>query len=455
MEINLKSDSRKIVKGDTFIALKNIERDGHDFIESAISNGASKIICERGNYSVETVIVPDTNKYFKDYLYENYYPFFKDIKLIGVTGTNGKTTICYLVYQLLKLLGKKVAYIGTLGFYCNDEHEPLNNTTPDIDKLYSLLIKAKECNCEYVIMEVSSIALSRDRIYGLEFDEVAFTNLTIDHMDFHKTMENYIEAKQILFNKTRGNKIAIINSDDEKYKYFMNENNNNITLGTNGEAKISNIVLSNQGTKFGLDYNNVHYDINIDMVGKFNVYNYLTCILLVSNLGFDLGNLIEISQKLNHPPGRMEMVKYKTNSIFIDYAHTPDALENVINSTLEYKESKVITVVGCGGDRDKTKRPIMGEIATRLSDYVIFTNDNPRTEDENDIMNDIIAGALKDNYEIILDRASAIKKGISLLNDKDILIIAGKGHEDYQIIGKEKIHFSDKECVYDIIKDSI
>lgn len=455
MEIKIKSDSRKIQKGDTFIALKNIERDGHDFIESAINNGAGKIICERGNYSVETMIVPDTNEYFKNYLYENYYPYFKDIKLIGVTGTNGKTTICYLIYQLFKLLGKKVAYIGTLGFYCNDEYEVLNNTTPDIDKLYSLLIKAKESECEYVVMEISSIALSRDRIYGLEFDEVAFTNLTIDHLDFHKTIDSYIEAKQILFNKTRGNKIAIINSDDDKYKYFINENNNNITIGLNGDAKISNICLSNQGTKFELDYNNEHFVINIDMVGKFNVYNYLTSILLVNKFGFDLKELLRISEKLNHPPGRMDMVKYKTNSIFIDYAHTPDALENVINSTLEYKENKVITIVGCGGDRDRTKRPIMGEIATRLSDYVIFTNDNPRCENENDIMNDIISGVNKNNYEIILDRASAIKKGISMLNDKDILIIAGKGHEDYQIIGKEKIHFSDKECVLDIIKDSI
>lgn len=452
MEIKLKSDSRKINKGDTFIAIKNIARDGHDFIKSAIENGAEKIIAERGNYSVPTLIVKDTSLYFKNYLHDNYYPYFKDIKLIGVTGTNGKTTTCYLVYQLLNMLNKKAAYIGTLGFFMNGEVMNLDNTTPDIDLLYSLFIKAKENNVEYIVMEVSSIALSRDRIFGLEYDEVAFTNLTQDHLDYHKTMENYIDAKRLLFNKTRGNKIAIINSDDEYYKKFMFEDNNNITFGENGKAKISDIVLSNQGTTFKLTYNNKEYNISNDFVGKFNVYNYVMAILLVSNLGFDLEELIKISSQLKHPPGRMDMIKYKTNSIFIDYAHTPDAVYNAISSTLEYKSGKVITIVGCGGDRDKTKRPIMGEIATRLSDYVILTNDNPRCENEKDIMNDIVSGITKDNYEIIYSRHDAIKKGIELLTDKDILLILGKGHEDYQIIGKEKIHFSDKECALDIIK---
>lgn len=452
MEIKLKSDSRKINKGDTFIAIKNIARDGHDFIQNAIENGAERIIAERGNYSVPTLIVKDTSLYFKNYLYDNYYPYFKDIKLIGVTGTNGKTTTCYLVYQLLNMLNKKAAYIGTLGFFMNGEVMNLDNTTPDIDLLYSLFIKAKENNVEYIVMEVSSIALSRDRIFGLEYDEVAFTNLTQDHLDYHKTMENYIDAKRLLFNKTRGNKIAVINSDDEYYKKFMFDENNNITFGENGKAKISDIVLSNQGTTFKLTYNNKEYNISNDFVGKFNVYNYVMAILLVSNLGVDLEKLIKISFKLKHPPGRMDMIKYKTNSIFIDYAHTPDAVYNAISSTLEYKSGKVITIVGCGGDRDKTKRPIMGEIATRLSDYVILTNDNPRCEDEKDIMNDIVSGITKDNYEIIYNRHDAIKKGIELLTDKDILLILGKGHEDYQIIGKEKIHFSDKECALEIIK---
>ena len=455
MEIDLKSDSRKVKKGDTFIAIKNVERDGHDYIENAIENGAVKIICEHGKYSVDTVVVKDTREYLNDYLYKKYYPLFKDIKVIGITGTNGKTTSCYLTYQLLNLLGKKAAYIGTIGFYCGNEKKELNNTTPDVDLLYSMFLEAKEKNCEYVVMEVSSHALDKDRVHGLKFDEAAFTNLTQDHLDYHKTLENYAEAKRILFTKTRGNKISVINSDDPHYKTFVLNGNKNVTFGENGDAKFKDIVLSNQGSSFTLVYNDKEYNINTDLVGKFNIYNYVTALLLVTNLGFNIEEVIETSQRLNHPPGRMEMVKYKTNSIFIDYAHTPDAVNNVITSTLAYKKGKVITVIGCGGDRDRTKRPIMGDLATKLSDYVIFTNDNPRTEDEKVIMKDILEGVKKDNYEVSHNRKEAIHKGIDMLKENDILLILGKGHEDYQIIGREKIHFSDKEIVEDYIKQKI
>ena len=451
MKIDLKSDSRKVMEGDTFIAIKNVERDGHDYIESAIENGAKKIICEHGNYSVETLVVKDTKEYLNNYLYEKYYPVFKDMKLIGVTGTNGKTTTCYLTYQLLNLLGKKTAYIGTIGFYCGEEKRELNNTTPDVDLLYEMFLEASEKGCEYLVMEVSSHALDKNRVYGLVFDEVAFTNLTQDLLDYHGTLEKYAEAKKILFTKTRGKKIAILNSDDVHYKTFMLDGNKNITFGKNGDLSFRNISLSNQGSTFDFTYNNKNHNIKTDLVGKFNIYNYLTTLLLVVNAGFNIDKVIKLSTKLSHPPGRMEMIKYKTNSIFIDYAHTPDAVENVINSTLEYKKGKVITIVGCGGDRDKTKRPIMGELATRLSDYAILTNDNPRTENEQDIMNDILKGIKKDNYEVILNRKDAIEKGIDLLKENDILLILGKGHEDYQIIGHEKHHFSDKETVENYI----
>ncbi len=452
MEIKLKSDSRKVKQGDTFIAIKNVERDGHDYIEDAIKNGASKIICEHGKYSVETEIVNDTREYLNNYLYENYYPLFKDMKVIGVTGTNGKTTTCYLTYQLLNLLGHKTAYIGTIGFYLGDDKRELNNTTPDVDLLYSMFLEAKEKKCEYLVMEVSSHALDKNRVYGLEFDEVAFTNLTQDHLDYHKTLENYANAKRILFTKTRNNKIAVINSDDPHYKTFVLENNNNITFGTNGDLSFNNVNLTNQGSTFDFKYKSNSYSIKTDLVGKFNIYNYLTTLLLVTNAGISIDKVIEYSEKLSHPPGRMEMIKYKTNSIFIDYAHTPDAESNVINSTLEYKKGKVITIIGCGGDRDKTKRPIMGNIATMLSDYAIITDDNPRTENEKDIVNDILKGITSNNYEVIYDRKEAIRKGISLLKENDILLILGKGHEDYQIIGHNKIHLSDKEEVEKSIK---
>ena len=446
--IELKTDSRKVKPGDTFIAIKNVNTDGHDFIESAIKNGASKIICEKGNYSIETVVVPNTKEYLNNYLYENYYPKIKDMKLIGVTGTNGKTTICYLVYQLLTLLGKKCAYIGPIGFYYGNTKRLLNNTTPDTDLLYDMLLEAKEYGCEYVVMEVSSHALDKNRIFGLKFDEVAFTNLTQDHLDYHKTLENYANAKRKLFEKTRGEKIAIINKDDPHHEKFMLNENKNITIGkTDADVLIKDYSLSHLHTKIEFSYENKVYNTQINMVGSYNVYNYLTALMLVNKLGFSIDSIIDITKDLMAPAGRMEMIKYNTNSVFVDYAHTPDAVINVLRSANEYKKGRIITIIGCGGDRDRTKRPIMGRAAEENSDYVIFTDDNPRTEDEKQIMNDIVTGLNKNNHEIIFDRKDAIIKGMQMLKNNDILMILGKGHEDYQIIGKKKIHFSDKEIV--------
>lgn len=446
--IDIKSDSRKVKPGDTFIAIKNVVTDGHDFIESAIKNGATKIICEHGNYSVETQIVPDTRKYLNEYLYNNYYDKIKDLHMIGVTGTNGKTTICYLVYNMLNKLGLPCAYIGTIGFYYKDVHRELNNTTPDTDLLYEMLLEAKENGCKYVVMETSSHALDKNRIYGLMYDEVAFTNLTQDHLDYHKTLENYSKAKQILFKRTRNDKFAIINGDDKHYKDFVFDTNQNIIISKDkGDIKINNIELSHLNTRIDFDYEGKNYNITINMVGSYNVYNFLTAAILVNKAGVDFEKVLSLTNDLHAPSGRMEMMVYKSNSIFVDYAHTPDAVLNVLNAVKEFKKGKVITIVGCGGDRDRTKRPIMGDIAVNNSDFVIFTDDNPRTEDHNQIMNDIVKDLNCDNYEVIMDRDKAIYKGMSMLESNDILMILGKGHENYQIIGTKKIHFSDKEEV--------
>lgn len=444
----LKTDSRLVEKGDTFIAIKNINTDGHDFIESAIKNGATKIICEHGNYSVETKLVPNTRNYLEKYLYNNYYPKFKNMKLIGVTGTNGKTTTCYLVYQMLNKLGIKCAYMGTIGFYYGNHKTELNNTTPDIDLLYKMFVEAAENDCECMVMEVSSHALDMNRIYGLEFDEVAFTNLTQDHLDYHKTIENYANAKKKLFYKTRGEKVAVINGDDPMYETFINPDNNNIIIGKNSnDLKIINTNLSHLGTDITFSYDDNSYDVSINMVGLYNVYNYLTAVLLVSKLGIAIDKILSIASEISAPSGRMELIKYKTNSIFIDYAHTPDAVTNVLKNANMYKKGRIITVIGCGGDRDRTKRPIMADETLKYSDYAIFTNDNPRTEDEKQIMNDMTRHLTSNNFEIIYDRAEAIKKAVNMLKDNDMLMLLGKGHETYQIIGKEKKHFSDKEEV--------
>ena len=433
--IDIKTDSRKVVDGDTFIAIKNINHDGHDYILDAINNGAKKIICEHGNYDVETVIVPNTRKYLEEYLYNKYYSSISKMKLIGITGTNGKTTTCFLIYQILNDLGIKCAYIGTIGFYYGNVKRELNNTTPDIDILYDMLMEAYENDCQYVVMEVSSHALSLNRINGLLYDAVAFTNLTQDHLDFHKSFDDYKKAKEKLFSLTRNNKIAVINGDDPNYQYFINKDNSNILIS----SKSGDVLITDR--------------THINMVGRYNIYNYLTALIILVNLGIDINEILHLNERLSAPLGRMEMIKYHTNSIFVDYAHTPDAVENVLKTSLEFKKGKIITIVGCGGDRDKTKRPIMAHIAEEYSDWVIYTDDNPRTEDEKAIINDMLEGTKKNNHEVIYNRRNAIIKGISLLKENDILLILGKGHEDYQIIGTVKHHFSDKEIVLENIKE--
>lgn len=448
MEVALKTDSRAVKPGDTFIAIPNVARDGHDYIEEAIANGATKIIAEHGSYKVETIIVESTREYLKTYLYENYYPLIKDIKLIGLTGTNGKTTICLMTYQILKMLKKNVAYMGTIGFYYGDVKKPMVNTTPDVDVLYNMLLEAKENGVEYFVMEVSSHALDKDRIHGLEFDEVAFTNLTQDHLDYHKTLENYANAKRILFTKTRNDKIAIINGDDEHYQHFVLESNNNIIIGQHdSDVKILEMSFSHLGTIFKFEYLNHEYQARLNMVGRYNIYNYLIALLLVNKLGVKIEDILALNDKLKAPAGRMELLKYGTNSIFVDYAHTPDAVINVLKSAEEFKNGRIITIIGCGGDRDATKRPIMGKAALEHSDYVIFTSDNPRSEDPQMILDDITNGLSGSNFEIEVDRQKAIIKGMQQLKHNDILMILGKGHEDYQITKTGKHHFSDQEEV--------
>ena len=449
--MNIKIDSRKIKQNDTFIAVRGVEDDGHKYIEKAIENGATKIIAEEGNYSVETIIVDNTREYLQKYLEDNYLEKIKKIKKIGVTGTNGKTTSCYLTYQLLKLLGKKAAYIGTIGFYIDEKIKDINNTTPDIYDLYEMFLECLNQNVEYVVMEVSSHSLAMNRVKNIEFEYAGFTNLTRDHMDFHITEENYINAKKQLFFQTKNFKF--INGDDKAYKEFVvNDNNILYGFGSHNDLVIKNYNLNIDNSKFEFEYENKIYNVETNLVGKYNIYNLVLSLLLVNKVGFTIKEILKYSKEIIAPPGRTESIKYKNNLIIIDFAHTPDAMLNIIENTNLYKQNKVYTIVGCGGDRDKTKRPIMGDIATNLSDYVVFTNDNPRTEDEKQIMNDIVSGLKKTNYEVIYDRKEAIKKGIELLKENDILLILGKGHETYQIIGKEKIHFSDTEEVLNYIK---
>lgn len=445
--INIKTDSRKVVKGDTFVAIKGYTVDGHDFIESAIKNGAEKIVCEHGNYSVPTIVVSNTSEYLAEYLKDNYSKNLNKLKIIGVTGTNGKTTTCYLLYNALLKLGKNAAYIGTIGFYLNGKMvKELPNTTPEVLEIYNLLYECVDSDVEYVAMEVSSHALSLNRVSGIYFDVALFTNLTKDHLDYHKTFEDYASAKSILFTKLKNKKIAIINNDADYKEKMIKNKNKNVTYGfADSDYRITEFKTNSQSTKFSFKYNNINYDVKCNLSGKYNVYNVLSMIIILNELNFNLDEIIKVVLKLEAPKGRMEKLYYNTNTIIIDYAHTPDAELNIINSVKDFAKGKIITLIGCGGDRDKTKRPEMAKIATELSDFSIFTSDNPRTEDPNEILNDMIVGVTNDNYKKIIDREEAIKYGIDILKENDVLLLLGKGHEDYQVIGHEKIHLSDKE----------
>lgn len=436
--MKIKIDSRKVTDGDTFIAIGK----GHSFVDDAIKRGATTVIVESGKYNVNTIKVDDTNKYLEEYLENNYYDDIKDLHLIGITGTNGKTTTAFMIYQALNELDIKCAYIGTLGFYINESIIPTANTTPNLYEIYNMLLMCKEKGIEYVSIEASSQGLDMGRLNTLLFDFSIFTNISQDHLDYHKNIKNYVEAKKKLFKMTRG--ISIINSDDYYGKEFL-INDNSITYGKgDSDYKIEILKSDIYGTNFKL--NDEEYYTKL--IGEYNVYNMSIVIIILKLLHLDT----YIIGQLDAPKGRTDIIKYEDNSIIIDYAHTPDAVLKILECVRDIEHNKIITIIGCGGNRDKLKRPIMGEVAINNSDYVIFTTDNPRFENKRKILRDITRKLDKKNYKIIVNRRKAIKKGIQKLSKNDILLILGKGHEDYQIFKNKKIYFSDKDTVINIIR---
>ena len=450
------TNSRLIKPGQTFVAIKGYTVDGHDYIEDAIKNGATAIIAQKDvKCSVPVTVVENPAKYYQELLVKEYKDNFNDLKLIGITGTNGKTTSAYLTYQMLLSLGKKAAYIGTLGFMCMDYFKELPNTSPEILTTYKLLEEAKDLNCEYVVMEVSNFALDQQRIEGLEFVAGAFTNLTEDHLDYHKTMENYLAAKLKITDYIKKDGVLLVNKDDEASQKFIDKFKNTKTYGFgNADYDIISDDIYPDHTDIEFKYDNKNYKLTTNLTSKFNVYNYFTMFSILHEIGFSIDELIKNTSDLKAPKGRCETYKVKDGFAVVDYAHTPDAVLKVVTAYKELAKARVITIVGCGGDRDPMKRPIMGEIASNYSDYVIFTNDNPRTEDPEQIMKDILAGVKKDNYEVCLDRREAIKKALDMIEKDDIVLLLGKGHEDYQILGHTKVHLDDSEEVRKYIEKS-
>ena len=403
--MNISANSKK--GNNIFVSLNN------KYIDDAINNGFKKIIVSKSKFKA----VKSTRKYLEKYLKKYYYKQIKDIILIGVTGTNGKTSTSYLIYQALNLAGIKCSYIGTIGFYLENDIKKLNNTTPDICDLYEMIIESINCGCKAVVMEVSSHALKLGRVNTLKFDYAILTNITEDHLDFHKTYKDYYKTKMSIFKKLKKNGTKI------------------------SDIKIENYDINNDYFK----YNNKIYNTKIK--GEYNIKNIIPSIIILDKMNIDSRKIIP---QLCLPPGRMQIIKFKNNNIIIDYAHTPDAMEKIISTVKIMDHNKIITIFGCGGNREKEKRPKMGEIASLLSDYVILTNDNPRDENPKEIIREIKQN-MNNNYKIIYDRKKAIQEGIKMLKENDVLLILGKGHEEYQIIDNKKIFFSDLYIVYDII----
>lgn len=456
-EINgedLEFDSRKIKQGDVFIALEGSIVDGHTFISKAIENGAKTILVEKDVEKVEGI-----NYFLVDGLREkmgiiasNFYGYPQNqLKIVGVTGTNGKTTTTYILESILG--EKNVARIGTVEYKIGDEIIPAPNTTPSSLEIIKICKKALEKNIKYLIMEVSSHGLEIGRVNMLRFEAGIFTNLTLDHLDYHKTMENYYLAKRKLFDLVKDKKNSIINIDDEYGKRYL-EYTNGISYGI-GQGNIQGEIkqITREGQEVTIKIFEKEYKINLRLLGRYNLSNLLGAIGAVKTLGLSDEEIISKIPLIHGAPGRFEPVKIDRDfTVIVDYAHTGDALENILKSINEFKTNRVITVFGCGGDRDKTKRPIMGGIAEKYSDIVIVTSDNPRTEDPEEIIKDIVVGLTKENHIIEIHREKAIEKAISLAEKNDIILIAGKGHENYQVIGREKIHFDDKEEVIKAIK---
>ena len=448
--MSYETNSKLVKNGDVFVALKGNYHDGHDYINEAIKNGASLVICEKKlDLIVKYKKVKSTHKYLTKVLSKENNKLTRNMKIIGITWTKGKTTTAMFVYDFLKKLKINAAYIGTLGVFYKDEHFDLDNTTPDIMTLNKILKILKENEVTHIVMEVSSHALNEERIKGLYFESAVFTNISQDHLDYHKTMKEYFKAKLKILKHLDGN--IIINIDDISGKKISKKTKRYISVGKNGSFNITDYKLFPTNSIVTFEYHYNYYTLSIPFVGKHNIYNYTEAIALLTDLGFELNDLINLTNSLKPIRGRNELIKANNGYIVIDYAHSPASVEETLKTYNELKKGKIITIIGCGGNRDKSKRPIMGKIALEKSDYVIFTSDNPRDEDPKEIIKEMTNNLSSNNYEVIIDRKKAIKKGVKLLKKDDYLLILGKGHETYQIIKNQKYHFDDKEEVLRII----
>jgi len=440
----LSLNSQTVQKGDLFVALQGNQEHGYDYIEDAISNGCVAVLVDGKDVecSVPSIRVDNLKSYLVK-LAKNLYPKANNIKLIAVTGTNGKTSVCHFISQLATSLNIKNGVIGTLGLTSIDKKTI--NTTPDIFTIYSALQNYINQGMKLVVIEASSHALVQGRLEGLTFIQGIFTNLTQDHLDFHKNMKSYKEAKGKLFNKNSIEK-AIINLDDDNHSYFLDVSSEIPT-----ETFCNNDFSYFKSNEYGFICKLNNFVFELPLIGNFNLSNALAAYKSIRSLGYEDDNVIPKLTELSPPPGRMQKIPRK--NIWIDYAHTPDALLNVLKTLkVHYPDYRIRLVFGCGGDRDKTKRQMMGKIASANANSIVITNDNPRSEKPEKICDDILAGIKVENdVQVILDRKKAITSAVQTLGEDEVLLIAGKGHEEIQIIGSERLAFSDYEVAINAV----
>lgn len=462
VEVNaIHFDSRKIEKDDVFVAIKGTVSDGHEFIDKAISLGASVIVCQELPANVLSeivyVVVKDTNEALA-HLANNYYdnPSSK-LQLVGVTGTNGKTTIASLLYQLFKKAGYKVGLLSTVKILVDEIEYKATHTTPDSLTINYYMNEMVEAGCEYCFMEVSSHGIHQKRTEGLDFKGGVFTNLSHDHLDYHPTFAEYRDVKKSFFDHLPKSAFALTNIDDKNGAVMVqNAQAKKLTYALKTYADYKAIILENQLSGLQLKIN--EQEVWTRLIGNFNAYNLLAIYGVAIELGIEKIEALRLLSELESVSGRFQyIVSNQKITAVVDYAHTPDALENVLNTIndIRTKNEKLITIVGCGGDRDRTKRPIMAKIATELSDKVVITSDNPRTEDPQAIIDEMEAGISAENfkkYVSILDRKQAIKTACQMAEANDIIVIAGKGHETYQEINGVRHDFDDMKIVKEILE---
>ena len=453
-------DSRQVKLGDLFVAIEGYSDDGHKYIHSAVKKGAVAVVAQKdGDYKTKAKIIVPNSREALALLVNRFYGFpSKKLKVVGITGTNGKTTISYLIRSILKQNQKKVGLIGTIAYWMDDEKTKAINTTPeslDLQRMFSQMLEEK---ISAVVMEVSSHALALHRVDGTQFDVAVFTNLNHEHLDFHQTMDAYRHAKGLLFKKLKEKgSCAVINMDDPNWRYFSQQTETSCLTYSLNDPKAdfftTNFICTPERTLINMATPVGEIKLDFKLIGESNIYNALASMAAGFALEIDPKIIKSGLEAVTGIPGRMERIQAGQDfNIWIDYAHTPHAFERLLKTARQLTKGRLLFLFGCGGDRDTGKRPLMGKVASEYADLIFLTEDNPRSEDPKVIVQHIMHGIEEKNkVQIIIDRAEGIKKALEIARSGDTLVLAGKGHEDYQIIGNKKIHFSDKETVLELL----